>query len=164
MEPWSDPNNPSMKNLPRFRPIPLLATCALLLFAGAPAFAGEPIPGVDVKLGKNPGGSIVARTTSDKAGRFVFENLTAGQYELIVTPSQTKASINTTRSNIKRPNIAMNRGVQVAEVAAEIGSGPASAEITITAPKGTITGIVTRAEASGSSESADRSPAPPKGK
>jgi len=31
---------------------------------------GEPIPGVDVKLGKNPGGSVIVVATTDREGRF----------------------------------------------------------------------------------------------
>lgn len=46
------------------------------------ALAGEPIPGVDVKLGKNPGGSIVASSQTDSQGNFHFDKLPAGKYKL----------------------------------------------------------------------------------
>lgn len=46
-----------------------------------PGLAGEPIPGVDVELGKNPGGIIaVVRTGAD--GKFDFKNLPEGNYTL----------------------------------------------------------------------------------
>ena len=48
-----------------------------------PGLAGEPIPGVDVNLGKNPGG-IVASSKTDKQGNFHFDKLPTGDYELIV--------------------------------------------------------------------------------
>jgi hypothetical protein len=45
--------------------------------------AGEPIPGVDVNLGKNPGGGII--TTPTGADRtYQFKGLVAGSYDLIV--------------------------------------------------------------------------------
>lgn len=57
-----------------------------------PGLAGDPIPGVDVKLGKNPGG-IVASSRTDSQGNFHFDNLPAGNYELILPglPSQLLA-------------------------------------------------------------------------
>ncbi|MDP1939038.1 MAG: carboxypeptidase-like regulatory domain-containing protein, partial [Gallionella sp.] len=51
---------------------------------------GEPIAGVDVKLGKNPGGSIaVVRTGKD--GSFEFKKLPQGNYTLTISgqPSQS---------------------------------------------------------------------------
>ena len=46
-----------------------------------PGLAGEPIPGVDVKLGKDPGG-IVASSKTDNRGNFHFDKLPAGNYQL----------------------------------------------------------------------------------
>lgn len=119
----------------------------VLVLSCSAALAGDPIPGLDVKLGKNPGG-IAVHATTDNAGRFVFDNLTAGQYVLSVNPplSTTKQSINTTRSNIKGQSMVGN-GVQVVTASVQLGAGSASADIDITAAKGKITGTVTRAEA-----------------
>ncbi|NDP43525.1 MAG: hypothetical protein GZ089_12550 [Aromatoleum sp.] len=58
------------------------ALAALLLFAAGPALAGAPLKGIDVKLGRNPGGSPAARTTTDANGAFVFADLPAGSYSL----------------------------------------------------------------------------------
>jgi hypothetical protein len=46
-----------------------------------PGLTGDPIPGVDVKLGKIPGG-IVASSKTDSQGNFHFDQLPAGNYEL----------------------------------------------------------------------------------
>jgi len=41
---------------------------------------GDPIPGIDVKLGKNPGGQTLQTTTSNENGEFEFKALEAGDY------------------------------------------------------------------------------------
>lgn len=61
--------------LPR---IPLLALVAVLIALSA--YAGAPLKGVDVKLGRNPGGKAAKRTTSDGAGRADFGIVEAGSY------------------------------------------------------------------------------------
>jgi hypothetical protein len=49
---------------------------------------GGPLKGIDVKLGKNPGGGIQARTMSDTSstsvGRFEFVNVPVGDYRIYV--------------------------------------------------------------------------------
>lgn len=50
---------------------------------GSASMAGAPIPDVDVKLGKNPGG-IVASSRTDNQGNFHFDKLPAGEYKLPV--------------------------------------------------------------------------------
>lgn len=52
----------------RFR---LIAFIGLALsLSGAAINPGEPIPGVDVNLGKNPGGTAIVVATTDREGRF----------------------------------------------------------------------------------------------
>jgi hypothetical protein len=55
-----------------------------LAFPGPAALAGGPIPGVDVKLGKNPGGSIMFTAPTGKDGTYQFEGLAPGNYDLSV--------------------------------------------------------------------------------
>jgi hypothetical protein len=58
-----------------------------LAFAHA-AFAGAPLKGIDVKLGKNPGGGCAARTT-DAGGRADFGVWPKGNYTLEFAPAAT---------------------------------------------------------------------------
>ncbi len=45
---------------------------------------GAPLKGVDIKLGKNPGGTAAARTTSDINGNYSFTNIPVGSYKIYV--------------------------------------------------------------------------------
>jgi len=55
---------------------------------------GAPLKGVDVKLGKNPGGTAAARTTTDNSGNFTFTNVPLGSYRIFVdVPSYPMDSI-----------------------------------------------------------------------
>ena len=49
-----------------------------------PFVPGGPLKGIDVKLGKNPGGGIQARTMSDSTGYYVFDSLPVGGYTIYV--------------------------------------------------------------------------------
>ena len=62
----------------------ILAASAGLAQKGPESTNGAPLKGVDVKLGKNPGGSPAARTT-DNDGKINFGVLDKGSYYLIVT-------------------------------------------------------------------------------
>ncbi|MDQ2944822.1 MAG: carboxypeptidase-like regulatory domain-containing protein [Acidobacteriota bacterium] len=57
----------------------LAAICAL---AVGDANAGAPLKGIDVKLGKNPGGGAGARVTTDGSGHFSLGVQPAGSYTL----------------------------------------------------------------------------------
>ncbi len=75
-----------------------LATLCLLLAGsnaqkGPQGTTGAPLKGVDIKLGKNPGGSPAARTTADADGKFTFPVVPAGEY--ILTLELKKYSSNT---------------------------------------------------------------------
>ena len=62
------------------RPQPFAALALTLLIATS-AFAGSPLKGIDVKLGKNPGGGCSARTT-DASGSANFGVWPKGSYTL----------------------------------------------------------------------------------
>lgn len=64
------------------------------LFAGllglAAAWATDPLPGIDIKLGQNPGG-IIAMASSDDRGQLTFYDLPPGTYTVsIADPSKLK--------------------------------------------------------------------------
>lgn len=61
-----------------------VAVAAGFVFAHA-AFAGAPLKGIDVKLGKNPGGGCAARTT-DAGGKADFGVWPKGNYTLEFAP------------------------------------------------------------------------------
>ncbi len=55
-------------------------------------FAGDPIPGVDVNLGKNPGGIIAFSGQTGKDGKFACK-LEEGKYELNISYSQIERTL-----------------------------------------------------------------------
>src|ERR1700678_3711159 len=72
-----------------------LALKSLRVVAGATffllaqfSFAGAPLKGIDVKLGKNPGGGCAARTT-DSSGKADFGVWPKGNYTLEFAPASS---------------------------------------------------------------------------
>lgn len=62
-----------------------------LVIQGGSANAGDPIPGVDVNLGKDPGGIAVVVATTDRAGRFsVRVRVEPGEYVVTTTCAQRR--------------------------------------------------------------------------
>ena len=76
----------------------LIAASLLALFSHI-ALAGAPLKGIDVKLGKNPGGGCAARTT-DGTGKANFGVWPKGNYTLTISPSAVSAPVvqNTART------------------------------------------------------------------
>ncbi|MGA2887339.1 MAG: hypothetical protein ABSE51_04755 [Terracidiphilus sp.] len=70
------------------RSILVSAFCVLCVQS---ALAGAPLKGIDVKLGKNPGGGCAARTT-DNAGKANFGVWPKGNYTLSFVPAGSPKS------------------------------------------------------------------------
>jgi hypothetical protein len=64
----------------------LILVAALCVLCVQSALAGAPLKGIDVKLGKNPGGGCAARTTDD-AGKANFGVWPKGNYTLSFAPA-----------------------------------------------------------------------------
>ena len=76
---------------------------AVTLSLSFAALAGVPLKGVDVKLGKNPGGGCAARTT-DAAGKANFGVWPAGNYNITFgPPTPSTATSNATARSIAPP-------------------------------------------------------------
>ena len=61
-----------------------LALFVAIVLLASHVDAGAPLKGVDVKLGRNPGGGAAARTTGND-GRFDFGVLPKGSYWIVLT-------------------------------------------------------------------------------
>jgi hypothetical protein len=92
------------------------------------AWAGAPLKGVDVKLGKNPGGSPAARTTSSD-GKAGFGVLPAGSYYVVADApksvaeeAQIEISGATEGTVKKRWNFAQKKAFGVDSTAREAGA------------------------------------------
>jgi len=68
---------------------------AFCLGVAMPAFAGDPIPGLDVKLGKPGGGGKAIVVKTDENGNFSFDNLAEGTYTVTISYDACVKAINT---------------------------------------------------------------------
>jgi len=72
--------------------ISLLFLFAVCTVSPNMVFAGEPIPGVDIKLGKNPGGSIAFHETTGRDGKFIAK-LDEGTYTLTLSYNDISSKV-----------------------------------------------------------------------
>ena len=79
--------NDAMSDLTRFASrTRFVAVAAACFFLAQTVFTGAPLKGIDVKLGKNPGGGCAARTT-DAGGKADFGVWPKGNYTLEFAPA-----------------------------------------------------------------------------
>lgn len=147
----------------------LIFTMVAMICAAAPAqkarqTMGAPLKGVDVKLGKNPGGSAAARTTTNAKGEFTFGVQPAGKYDIIVSPppdsadtqagggaDQRPGTINTTKSNTFRLAITID-GVKAGPIKKDLDFKPKEGDATQRAGKPKYEDITVTIETDGKSE------------
>jgi hypothetical protein len=67
--------------LRRARRFALAFVASLLVVMSSAVIAGAPLKGIDVKLGKNPGGTVASRMT-DASGGFSFGVVPKGSYRI----------------------------------------------------------------------------------
>jgi len=98
------------------------------LFAAQMAFAGAPLKGVDVKLGKNPGGIVASRMSGD-GGEANFGVLPKGSY--IVTIDTAKSTANARMARPERLHVEIRGASQgvITHVLAAATSDTAPIEI-----------------------------------
>ena len=55
----------------------------------------DPVPGIDVKLGRNPGGQLVATSKTDSKGAATFAKVPPGDYRVQAGASQARSAAKT---------------------------------------------------------------------
>ncbi len=129
--------------------VPFLFLFVFTAFFASIAFAGDPIPGLDVKLGKNPGGGIT-NTKTDKDGSFSL-NLAQGSYNLNISYDQVQAVLKRMGKSGSEVTLSLNAGTNKHVLAndkampSKIKLDNSTGDITLTIPAGgaTISGELT---------------------
>ena len=95
---------------------------SLMVLGFQSALAGAPLKGVDVKLGKNPGGGVAARTT-DSEGKAEFGVLPKGSYTLVFAYKSLLPAAQTDKTRTVQPGTAAITGLHI------VVTGPARGQI-----------------------------------
>jgi hypothetical protein len=93
----------SISNRIRLKSLPVVAAATFIVLAQF-AFAGAPLKGIDVKLGKNPGGGCAARTT-DSGGKADFGVWPKGNYTLELAPADSSLAAAPATSRTQAPAV-----------------------------------------------------------
>lgn len=126
-----------------------LAALAFSLALAAPAFATDPVPGVNINLGQVPGG-IVASAKTDAAGKVSFFNLPAGQYGIEVDNTNlSKPSVVTIVAGRQPPIVSdpipagLKRGAQLQTLTYDTAENPFGLRLVPVKQKTSTRGYVT---------------------
>jgi hypothetical protein len=130
-----------MTSLPAATRFAILATVFSAVCAGAWAIENS-MPGVDVIVKKNPGGTLKVKT--DSAGKFSFSNLEKGTYTLTVgKPAQPSKALGAPFKSTTTVTLRTVNGTEQANVAVKLGpDAPAPTEVVISVASGSISGTV----------------------
>jgi hypothetical protein len=122
---------------------------AVLILVPSATLAGAPLKGVDVKLGRNPGGTVASRTTDDQ-GNFSFGVVPRGDYVITVAPPEgsagaaAAAEVHVTGAS----SGAVSATLSLAAASARLAGSPPPAGLLFTSDGTTpIAGTVTAADA-----------------
>jgi hypothetical protein len=110
------------------------AFVAILVLSVQSAWAGAPLKGIDVKLGKNPGGGCAARTT-DGTGKANFGVWPKGNYTLSIAPSTAPAPAAQNTGRTMSPGLKSSAPVALKMHLAVVGASSGKIERDI-APEG----------------------------
>ncbi len=110
----------------------LFGGAVLALILPLTALAEDPIPGVDVKLGKNPGGISIGRGETNRNGTVEFPDLLPGSYVV---------NLNSSKSNVYRKkgsvvgSVKLSGGAKLFKGELDLAKGR-TAKIPFTVPPG----------------------------
>jgi hypothetical protein len=118
--------------------------CGVLLLVGtaASAIQGDPLPGIDVSMEQNPGGIIIATTTTNGTGEFLFASVVPGNYRIVLrkvaakhdSAARASNNFNNAKSGIAVSVLVAGRPAQATTHAAgKVKDGMVVGTITLTA-------------------------------